>query len=383
MNSIKYVIEGEIITTKEISESDVVGSIYSQTEGLLEDELDFNFLYKKGKIGRVEVKSIKKENKVITYFKIPTNLSKLDTSLIAASCESVDKVGNTQAQVKILKIEDKQFEKRKKIFSRAEELVKNIKNSFASPQEIKERIQNKVLFHNIVEYVKGEVFGGDKVLESNEIILVEGRADVINLIKAGFDNVLSFNGSNLSQSALELCKNKEVVLFLDGDKSGYEFATILKNKIKVNSICFAPKGVEVEELSKEEIFRCLDNKKNLQNKNSTRNLSSDKKEFVKTHFYKNEFEKIEELIPQLENESSFIVLSKGLKTIQSGLMSEILSTTLKSGHILVMNGLFESSMNKKLKETTFKVVVTKRKSKLKKFNIPVLTFKEFEEISEE
>lgn len=394
-NSVKYTIEGEVISSKKVSEQDVIGSLYSQSEGILDEELDLQHLYKFGKIGRIQVTFLKKGSQFKSYFSIPTNLSKMDVSLVAAACESIEKVGNAQARVKILKIEDNQKLKRKQVIHRAEELFKSIKGSFESTLNIKEKIQDKLLFKNVVEYVQGEVFGGEEVLENEKIILVEGRSDVVTLLRANHTNVLSFHGSAMHPGAIDLAKGKQVILFLDGDKSGEEFAKELQKKLEITYITYAPKGREVSELSLPEIEKCLKNKKKVdscklghEDKNKISNRIINKKEHLKekptqkNYFTKKEFEKTHEAIQLIKDKSQFIVLGKYLKEIQQGEVSSILSTELKEGKILLFDGIYETSMNKKLSDSTYEVVLCRRKSNLKQFSKHVLSFQEFDTLSE-
>jgi 5S rRNA maturation endonuclease (ribonuclease M5) len=404
LNSVKYSIEGKIVTSKEISESDIIGSLYAQTEGILDDELDLNNLYKFGKIGRISVKIVKKGKTVISYFTIPTNLSKMDVSLIAATCESVDKVGNTSAKVTILNIEDNQSQRRQQVFSRAEELFKNLKGSLDSTSDIKEKIQDKLFLKNIIEYTKGRVFGGEGVLDNDKIILVEGRADVVTLVKSNRTNVLSFNGSKIDKSAIRLAKDKEVTLFLDGDNSGEEFSKTLQKQLRVSYIAFAPKGREVESLSLPELEKCLKNKKEV---TEVKKIVDVKQQDVivkkcnvikkvpeetqgveaklperKNYFTKKEFIKTQELVENLKNSSKFIVVGKYLKEIQEGEVSDILTAELEEGKILLFDGMYESSMNKKLQNSNYEVILCRRTSKLKIINNHVLTFDEFNALSE-
>ena len=383
-NSVKYTIEGEVITSKKVSEQDIIGSLYSQSEGLLDEELELANLYKFGKIGRIKVIFSKKGKNFISIFSIPTNLSKMDVALVGAACESVDKVGNTQASIKIIKIEDNQKLKRKQVIHRAEELFKSIKGSFDSTLNIKEKIQNKILSKNVVEYIQGEVFGGEDVLESEEIILVEGRSDVVTLLKANYSNVLSFDGSKLHQGALDLAKGKKIILFLDGDKSGLEFSKELQKKLEVSSIAFAPKGREVSELSLPEIEKALKNKKELTSleKRANKEVESSIELIKKNYFTKKEFDKAQEAIELVKDKSEFVVLGRYLKETQQGDVSSILSTELKKGKMLIFDGIYETSMNKKLKDSTYEVILCRRKSNLKQFSKHVLSFTEFDKLSE-
>jgi DNA primase len=96
--------------------------------------------------------------------------------------------------------------------------------------------------------------------DSDEIILVEGRADVLNLLKHGFKNAIAMNGTSCPQTIIDLSKRKEVIAFVDGDRGGN---LIIKELINVGEIDFvtrAPDGKEVEELTKKELHKALRSK---------------------------------------------------------------------------------------------------------------------------
>ena len=96
------------------------------------------------------------------------------------------------------------------------------------------------------------------LFDSNWVILVEGRADVINLLRAGFDNVLAIEGAKIDESIKELCNSKDVVVaFLDGDRAGGFILKELKSVVTLDYELQADNDVEVEELTPQRIDEIL------------------------------------------------------------------------------------------------------------------------------
>ena len=94
--------------------------------------------------------------------------------------------------------------------------------------------------------------------DSNWVILVEGRADVINLLRAGYDNALAIEGAKIDESIKELCNSKDtVVAFLDGDRAGGFILKELKSVVPVDYELRADNDVEVEELTPQRIDEIL------------------------------------------------------------------------------------------------------------------------------
>jgi DNA primase len=92
---------------------------------------------------------------------------------------------------------------------------------------------------------------------ADEIIVVEGRADVLNMLKCGIKNVIAMDGARVPPAIADLSKEKVVTLFVDGDRTGRLIIRELIESADVDYIAIAPQGKEVEELSKKEIFKCL------------------------------------------------------------------------------------------------------------------------------
>ncbi|MEK6837123.1 MAG: DNA primase DnaG, partial [Nanoarchaeota archaeon] len=189
---------------------------------------------------------------------IPSSLDKAETTIVAASLEIIQRIGPCNAKVKVERIEDVRVSKRSYVVERAKELLKNLMdNVMPDSQELAEEVSQAVRVMEVQEYGTDRLPAGPAVAESDEIIVVEGRADVLNLLKHGFKNVVGMNGTSVPQTIVELSKKKEVTAFVDGDRGG---DLILKELIDVAQIDFvtkAPDGKEVEELAKKEIHQAL------------------------------------------------------------------------------------------------------------------------------
>jgi DNA primase len=101
---------------------------------------------------------------------------------------------------------------------------------------------------------------GPELQNAKEIVVVEGRADIINLMRCGLSNTVALEGAKVPDSIKALCKEKEATAFLDGDRGG---DLILKELLQVTDVKFvsrAPRGKEVEELNCKEIFDALEAK---------------------------------------------------------------------------------------------------------------------------
>ncbi|HIH52122.1 MAG TPA: toprim domain-containing protein, partial [Nanoarchaeota archaeon] len=159
------------------------------------------------------------------------------------------------AQIEIERIEDVRGNKRDYIIERAKKLMMGIEGSTDS-RDISNQIKDSTKIAGIKDYGKNNLAsGGD--LEGNEIIVVEGRADVVNLVRAGINNVIGMNGTKLPDEIKELGKTKEITLYVDGDRGGRLIAQNVCENANVKYIAVAPDGKEVEELTSKEILMNL------------------------------------------------------------------------------------------------------------------------------
>ena len=253
--SIKYMIHASLNAEGALEKPDVIGALFGQTEGLLGADLEMRELQKEGNIGRIEVELERQEKRTIGTIKIPTALDQSETTLIAAALETIERVGPCDAQIEIERIEDVRGNKRDYIIERAKKLMMGIEGSTDS-RDISNQIKDSTKIAGIKDYGKNNLAsGGD--LEGNEIIVVEGRADVVNLVRAGINNVIGMNGTKLPDEIKELGKTKEITLYVDGDRGGRLIAQNVCENANVKYIAVAPDGKEVEELTSKEILMNL------------------------------------------------------------------------------------------------------------------------------
>ena len=257
----KYLIHAEIVAEGVVERPDVVGAIFGQTEGLLGDDLDLRELQKTGRIGRIEVKIESKGGKSYGEIKVPSSLDKIETAILAAALETIERVGPCAAKIRVKKIEDVRATKRKKIVDRAKDILREL---FEEPEIESEKIvdivRQAIRTEEIIEYGDDKLPAGPAIDESDAIIVVEGRADVLNLLKHGIKNVIAVEGTNIPKTIVELSKKKTVTAFLDGDRGG---DLILKELLQVADIDYvarAPEGKGVEDLTQKEIVKALRNK---------------------------------------------------------------------------------------------------------------------------
>jgi DNA primase len=259
--TIKYVIHANFEIEGVVEKPDVIGAVFGQTEGLFGPDLDLRELQKSGRIGRIEIELHSKQDKTTGTITIPTSLDKVSTALIAASIESINRVGPCAAKVTLEKIEDVREARRKVIIDRAKEILhKWTIETMPSVDEVFKEIAETLKVAKVEKYGPDELSAGPEVTNSKEIILVEGRADVINLMRCGMLNVLALEGAKVPETVKKLSKEKEMTAFLDGDRGG---DLILKELLQVTEtkyVARAPRGKEVEELNCKEIFEALEAK---------------------------------------------------------------------------------------------------------------------------
>lgn len=256
--SAKYIVHASILIDGIVDKPDVIGAIFGQTEGLLGADLELRELQRSGRIGRIEVNTETRGGKAQGAILIPSSLDKTETAIVAASLEIIQRIGPCNAKILIEKIEDVRVSKRQQVVERAKELLKQLINtSLPDSQELSDEVAYSVRVMEILEYGPEKLPAGPAIEESDEIIVVEGRADVLNLLKYGIKNAIAINGTSVPSSMVELCKRKTVIAFVDGDRGG---DLIIKELMTVTDIDFvtkAPDGKEVEELTQKELLKAL------------------------------------------------------------------------------------------------------------------------------
>jgi DNA primase len=256
----KYVIEGRIEVDGPVDKNDVVGAVFGQTEGIFSSELDLRELQKTGRIGRIEINVNTQGNRAVGRIIVPTNLDKYTTSLLAAMIESIDRVGPYQARVTIEKIEDTRLEKRKRIVERAKEILAAWERQKVPEDDlILRELEEALVKTKVVEYGPEKLPAGPELESSDEIIIVEGRADVINLLRYGYKNTVAVEGVKIPRSIAGLTRRKKrIIAFLDGDRGGDLILQELLQNCKIDAVARAPYGKEVEQLTAKEVHEALE-----------------------------------------------------------------------------------------------------------------------------
>uniref|UniRef100_A0A7C4S6M0 DNA primase DnaG n=1 Tax=Geoglobus ahangari TaxID=113653 RepID=A0A7C4S6M0_9EURY len=344
----KYLIYAEIVAEGVVERPDVVGAIFGQTEGLLGDDLDLRELQKTGRIGRIEVKIESKGGKSYGEIKVPSSLDKIETAILAAALETIERVGPCAAKIKVKKIEDVRATKRKKIIERAKDILRDL---FEEPEIESEKIvdivRQAIRTEEIIEYGEDKLPAGPAIDESDAIIVVEGRADVLNLLKHGIKNVIAVEGTNIPKTIIELSKKKIVTAFLDGDRGG---DLILKELLQVADIDYvarAPEGKGVEDLTQKEIVKALRNKVPVE----------------QVHILKQKEEKKEEKVEEEEKPNDIVnILRKHKEEVEGHLIARLLNSNFEVVKEVPVRDLVKllKSNNVKAQGIVFDGVITQR-----------------------
>ncbi|MEA3488342.1 MAG: DNA primase DnaG [Euryarchaeota archaeon] len=258
IDTTKYVVHANITAEGFVEKSDVVGAIFGQTEGLLGEELDLRDLQKSSRIGRIEVNVESKGGKSAGEILIPSGLDKVETAILAASLETIDRVGPCVAHVEVTKMEDIRATKRKRITDRAKAIMRGVIETTIDSDMMVSEVKQSVRMEEITQYKN--LPAGPNIDNSDAIIIVEGRADVLNLLKYGIKNTIAVEGTNIPATIPKLSKRKTVTAFFDGDRGGDLILKELLQVAEVDYVATSPEGRSVEDMSYKEISKALHNK---------------------------------------------------------------------------------------------------------------------------
>jgi DNA primase len=254
----KYIVHSTIKIEGVVDRPDVIGAIFGQTEGLLGNDLELRELQRSGRIGRIEVNVNTSSGKTNGEIIIPSSLDKTETAIVAAALEVIQRIGPCNAKIGVNKIEDIRISKRQFVIDRAKELLRYLtEKTLPDSQELADEVSQSVRMTEVIEFGREKLAAGPGIYESDEIILVEGRADVLNLLKHGFKNAIAMNGTSCPESIKELTKKKTSTVFVDGDRGGNLIIRELLSVADVDFVCKAPDGKEVEEITKKELHKAL------------------------------------------------------------------------------------------------------------------------------
>ncbi len=356
--SIKYMIHANFSVEGALEKPDVIGAIFGQTEGLLGAELEMRELQKEGKIGRIEVDLHKEGKNTVGTIKIPTALDQSETSLIAAAIETIERIGPCDSQIEVEKIEDVRGSKRDYIVERAKRLMHDIHGKTDS-REISTEIKDSARTANIKEYGESKLSAGD--LTGKEIIVVEGRADVLNLMRNGINNVIAMNGTKLPEEIKELSKEKDIILFVDGDRGGKLIVKNVADNANVKYVAVAPDGKEVEELTGKEILMSLRKKLPLKEFFSS-NPRNYKKEEKELELNADDRKKMKKISGENEGSGKAVLLDSSLdeiKRVSVKSLANALKRLRNKPTAIVIDGKATNSIINSAEEIGCRVIVAK------------------------
>jgi DNA primase len=257
----KYLIHISLTAEGVVEKPDVVGAIFGQTEGLLGEDLDLRDLQRTGRVGRIDVQITSKKGETKGEILISSSLDRAETAILAASLETIDRVGPCVAKVVVESVEDIRVSKRKKIVARAKEiLIERFDDGTIDSDELLDDVRQSLRVEKIGTLGEDKAPAGPNVLDSDAIIIVEGRADVINLLRYGIKNAVAVEGTNIPRTVIELCEKKTTTAFFDGDRGGELILRELLQVADIDYVAFSPRGKSVEDMTRKEVIKTLRNK---------------------------------------------------------------------------------------------------------------------------
>jgi DNA primase len=259
--SYKYIVEASFVVDGVVERHDVIGAIFGQTEGLFPKEFELRELQKSGKIGRIDIELKSEKDKTEGKIIAPSSLNRAETAIIAAAMETVDRVGPCLAKITVHKISDVRIDKREQILKRAKELMRGwVVTETQDIEKLLTEVSREDKTLKPVTYGREKLTSTPGLSQAKKILIVEGRADVINLLKSGYTDIIALEGVKIPRTIQNLVKRKEATAFLDGDRGGDLILKELTQVANPKWVARAPRGKEVEDLTPEEINVALSNK---------------------------------------------------------------------------------------------------------------------------
>jgi len=366
--TVKYVVSAKFDIEGVVEKPDVIGAVFGQTEGLFGPELDLRELQKSGRIGRIEISLQSKQDKTTGTITIPTSLDRVSTAILAASLESINRVGPCDSKVTLEKVEDVRDARRKLIIDRAKEILHqwNIE-SMPSTDEIFREVSKTLRAAKVEKYGKEKLTAGPDIEKVKEIVIVEGRADVLNLLRCGIKNVIALEGAKIPDTIISLCKDKEATAFLDGDRGGDLILKELIQVTKTKYITRAPPTMEVEQLNCSEIMKALDQRvpmEPVKEKKGRRKVAVPKQ--------------IVEFAKELEGTLEAVLLNKEIQKIERLPVSELAEKLQQAKEIdtVVFDGVITQRLVDVAIDKNIKYLVAARVSDVVKqpLNVHLITF---------
>ncbi|WP_225334990.1 DNA primase DnaG [Halomicrobium urmianum] len=257
-DSAKYLIHADFTANGVVERSDVVGAVFGQTEGLLGDDLDLRELQEGSQVGRVEVDVESEGGQSFGEITIASRLDRVETAILAASLETIERVGPCRSSVTVTELEDVRSAKRREVVERATELLAEFEADAMSSSDIVEEVRKRVRVETVTDYEGYPA--GPRVPDSDAVVVVEGRADVLQLLQYGIKNAVAVEGTDVPEAVADLTRGRTTTAFLDGDRGGELVLKELAQVGNIDYVAFAPSGESVEDLSRRQVMEALRDK---------------------------------------------------------------------------------------------------------------------------
>jgi DNA primase len=399
---VKYHVKLKFEVDGIVEKADIIGAIFGQTEGLLGPEMNLNELQKVSKVGRIEVNVDTKSNTTKGDALLPMSTDISTAALISAAIESIDKVGPFQGKFLLVGIDDIRAIKKKVIVDRAKKIIQEwATKTISEGEEMLRDVYDASKPGKLTTFGKAQLACGTGVFESPVIILVEGRADVINLLRAGFDNSIAIEGAKIDETVVNLTSGKKVIAFLDGDRAADLILKELQGLVKIDKVLRAPTGKEVEECTPLEITEILKDviepageefeapvphqkavkkTKPYENNNSTYQEPSNLNNGEKTNDDPQITSAVKDVYPQINETLEAMILDNSMQVLLKVPVSEIIKRldSLEGARFLVMDGIITQRLIDAAYRAGIEYVVGHRMAELKKS--PEITVRTFDQI---
>jgi DNA primase len=396
---VKYHVKLKFEVDGIVEKADIIGAIFGQTEGLLGPEMNLNELQKVSKVGRIEVNVDTKSNTTKGDALLPMSTDISTAALISAAIESIDKVGPFQGKFLLVGIDDIRAIKKKVIVDRAKKIIQEwATKTISEGEEMLRDVYDASKPGKLTSFGKAQLACGTGVFDSPVIILVEGRADVINLLRAGFDNSIAIEGAKIDETITNLTSGKKVIAFLDGDRAADLILKELQGLVKIDKVLRAPTGKEVEECTPLEITEILKDvieptveqyevpiqhqkgvkkSKTYENNNLAYQEPSNFNNGEKLTDDPQITSAVKEVYPQINETLEAMILDSSMQVLLKVPVSEIIKRldSLEGARFLVMDGIITQRLIDAAYRAGIEYVVGHRMAELKKSpEIKVRTF---------
>jgi DNA primase len=399
---VKYHVKLKFEVDGLVEKADIIGAIFGQTEGLLGPEMNLNELQKVSKVGRIEVNVDTRSNMAKGDALIPMSTDISTAALIAAAIESIDKVGPFQAKFGLVGIDDIRAIKKKVIVDRAKKIVQEwATKTISEGEEMLKDVYDASKPGKLTAFGKAQLACGTGVFDSDWIILVEGRADVINLLRAGFDNAIAIEGAKIDETVTKLTEGKKIIAFLDGDRAGDLILKELHGLVTIDKVLRAPPGREVEECTPLEIAEIIKEaipivsvnnqqvqqpeRKNQPRRGRQQESTEEEEQQQTTSPTNNPLQEdnpeillaVKEVYPQINETLEALVLDSSMKTLLKIPVSDVVKKldSAEGAKLLVLDGIVTQRLVEAAYKAGIEYIIGHRTADLKKSSdVRVRTF---------